>query len=321
MNSKEYYCSLDDVHHYLEKYGVAVVSDVVSKPECKKNANLAWKEFNKLTSEMENPIDKKNPATYKTIFEFYPLHAMLLQHFGIGHMQFVWNIRQNINVAKVFAKLWGCSTKELLCSFDGISFHMPPEITKRGWYKNNNWLHTDQSSLKPDLETIQGFVSLYDINENDASLCIYEGSHKYHQDFFKTFDIESKKDWFKLQNEEQYKYFVDKQCKQVCIKCKRGSLVLWDSRLFHQGIEPRKERTEANFRLIVYICMTPRDRAKEKDLLKKQKAFNELRMTTHNPHKPILFGKNPRTYGNELPSIVPIDKPKLSDLGETLAGF
>ena len=321
MNYKEYISNLDNVKENLEKYGIAVIPNILSNEECKKNANLAWKEFNVLTSKMNIPLDKKNPNSYKTILDFFPLHSMLLQHNSIGHMQFVWNVRQTINVAKVFAKIWDCSIEDLLSSFDGVSFHMPPEITNRGWYRGNDWLHTDQSSTKFNLETIQGFVSLYDINEYDASLCVHEGSHKYHKDFFDTFKIECKKDWFKLQNDEQYNYFVNKNCLKTCIKCKKGSLVLWDSRVFHQGIEPQKERTNPNFRLIVYVCMTNRNRSKEKDLKKKQKAFNELRMTTHCPHRPLLFSKNPRTYGKDLPDIVEIKKPILTELGKKLAGF
>ena len=54
---------------------------------------------------------------------------------------------------------------------------------------------------------------------------------------------------------------------------------------------------------------------------KKQKAFNEIRTTNHWPHKPKLFGKTPRTYGNELPLITSIEPPLLSELGMKLAGF
>jgi hypothetical protein len=54
---------------------------------------------------------------------------------------------------------------------------------------------------------------------------------------------------------------------------------------------------------------------------KKQKAFNEIRSTSHWPHKPKLFPKNPRTYGGPMPDITPIEKPILTELGRKLAGF
>ena len=98
-------------------------------------------------------------------------------------------------------------------------------------------------------------------------------------------------------------------------------MVLWDSRTIHCGTEPIKGRNKRKFRNVVYVCMIPRSLSNEKDLKKKRKAFNELRMTTHWPHKPKLFPINPRTYGGPLPNIVNIPEPKLTKLGKRLAGF
>lgn len=65
----------------------------------------------------------------------------------------------------------------------------------------------------------------------------------------------------------------------------------------------------------------PRHLASKKDIQKKQKAFNELRMTSHWPAKIKLFSKTPRTYGAKLPTITPIDKPVVGQLGLKLSGF
>ena len=54
---------------------------------------------------------------------------------------------------------------------------------------------------------------------------------------------------------------------------------------------------------------------------KKKKAFEEMRMTTHWPHKPKLFPKMPRTYGNVIPPVEDISPPVLTELGRKLAGF
>ena len=56
---------------------------------------------------------------------------MLLQHWKVGHSQFIWNLRQNPKIVNIFAKIWDCKQDELLTSFDGASFHLPSEITKR----------------------------------------------------------------------------------------------------------------------------------------------------------------------------------------------
>ena len=67
--------------------------------------------------------------------------------------------------------------------------------------------------------------------------------------------------------------------------------------------------------------MTPRRLSTEANLKKKRKAMEELRMTSHWPHKPKLFPVNPRTYGGELPNVTNIERPILSDIGRRLAGF
>ena len=321
MEYKSYYCDLEDVLEQLKKYGVAVIKNIINENECNEYINKAWKNFNTLTSKMKNPIQQDKPETWKTFYKLYPLHSMLLQHWGVGQWDFLWDIRCNKNVIDVFTKIWNCENNDLLTSFDGFSFHLPPEQTDRGWYRGNDWLHTDQSSEKKELYTVQGFVTLYNINKHDASLCIFEGSHKSHEAFFKDHNITIKKDWFRLEKKTQYEYLKNKGHEQKCVLAEKGSIILWDSRLFHQGIEPQREREIPNTRLIVYTCMTNRNRARPCDLKKKQKAFNEQRMTTHCPHKPILFSKTPRTYGNELPKITMLPKVKLNEIGKRLAGF
>lgn len=315
----KYSCTIENVSDTIDKYGVAVIENVISKEECVSLREQAWKEINDLTSCLEEPIDVNDPYTWNTLYDLFPIHSMLVQYFGVGHMQWIWNIRQNPNVVNVFSKLWNVDKEMLLTSFDGFSVHFPPEKTKRGWYRNN-WVHTDQSSFKKGRQCIQGFVNLYDVNEGDATLCILEKSHKFHESFFIDNEIEEKNDWYKIEK-EHYEYFANKGCERMGIKSKEGSIVLWDSRTFHQGIEPSKNRSKENFRLISYVCMMPRSFASAKDLEKKKKIFNELRMTTHWPHKPKMFPKNPRTYGKSLPLIYPVKPPTLNELGKKLAGF
>ena len=49
--------------------------------------------------------------------------------------------------------------------------------------------------------------------------------------------------------------------------------------------------------------MTPRILANQKELDKRKKAFNDLRMTSHWPHKVRLFPKYPQTYGKKIQNI------------------
>ena len=122
-----------------------------------------------------------------------------------------------------------------------------------------------------------------------------------------------------MKTEEQRDFY--KNCPVHCVKAKRGSLILWDSRTVHQGIESKKGRRKMNIREVIYVCYTPRSRANEKILKKKRKAFEDKRMTTHWPCKVTLFPKNPRTYGKSIPEIVQIPPPNLTNIGKKLAGF
>src|SRR6185437_16243661 len=155
----------------LDKYGVAVV-EVLGQKECESLRDQAWKEFEDLTL---GNIKKDDPNSWKNIYDLFPSHSMLIQHFQVGQMQWVWDCRQHPQVKRVFEILH--QEKDLLVSFDGISFHQPPEITKRGWFKGNYWFHSDQSPESKEY-SIQGLINLYPVNQGDASLAVYEGSHK-----------------------------------------------------------------------------------------------------------------------------------------------
>jgi hypothetical protein len=197
---------------------------------------------------------------------------------------------------------------------------MPPEVVKRGWNRNNTWYHTDQSFARNEFECVQSWVTGLDVNEGDATLAFLEGSNQFHAEVASKFSKTDSADWAKLSKEEET-YYVEKGCAYKKIKCPKGSMVFWDSRTIHCGSEAIKGRAKENLRAIAYLCYLPRSLCSKANIKKKQKAYNELRRTTHNPVKVKLFPKHPRTYGNPLPDIKPITEPILTKLGKYLAGF
>jgi GR25 family glycosyltransferase involved in LPS biosynthesis len=116
-------------------------------------------------------------------------------------------------------------------------------------------------------------------------------------------------------------FYKEKGCVAKCIKCPKGSMVLWDSRTIHCGLEPLKGRKTQNFRCVAYLCYMPRVLAKESQIIKKIKAFEEKRMTTHWPCNIKLFPKIPRTYGAEIPEITELPTPIINELGRRLVGY
>ena len=315
---EKYVCTTQTLKETLNIYGVAIIPDVISHSECEQMVSMIWDFFEHITSSWETPLNRNKKDTWREFYKLYPLHSMLIQYWGVGHAQVSWELRQKESIANIFAHLWNCTIEELLVSFDGLSFNLPPEVTKRGWNRNNTWYHTDQSFTNEKFSCVQSFITGLDINEYDATFSFYEGSHRLHRKFKNHFEITDKTNWYKLNRIEEQFY---SNCVKTCIKCPKGSLVLWDSRTIHCGIEASKQRTVPNFRAVVYLCYMPRKDSDKKNLIKKQKAFNELRSTTHYPHKIKLFAKNPRSYGNEMPVITPINKPILNEFGKKLAGF
>lgn len=304
----------------LEKYGVAIIPNVINAEQCTTMRTGMWESIEHITQNFEVPMKKDDVKTWKSFSQLFPLHSMLLQRYGISHSQYYWNLRQNTDIVDIFATLWNVNRDELLVSFDGLSLHLPPEQTGRGWYKNNNWMHVDQSYTRNNFECVQSFLTANEIREGDATLTFLEGSHNLHKKVGKKFKIEDKSDWYKL-NEKEYDYYLKKGCKEKCIKCPPGSLVLWSSQTVHAGKEPLKERKVENERCIIYLCYLPRERASQTNLKKKIKAFEEMRTCNHWPDKPKLFPVNPRTYGAKLPIIPSIEPPVLNNLGKRLAGY
>lgn len=317
---EKYYTNTNNLKETIKKYGVAIIPNVLSNEECIELVNKMWQYLEHITQNWEIPINRNECNTWKQIYELYPLHSMLIQHHNIGHAQFAWDARQNLKIVEIFANFWKCNSEELLVSFDGSSIHMPPELTNRGWFKGNLWYHSDQSFLRNDFECIQSFVSIFDINEGDSTLTFMEGSNNYHKDAAEEFSLNCKNEWYKI-NKNIEQFYFKKGCQYQKIKCPRGSMVFWDSRQIHCGVEPLKERPKENMRFVIYLCYMPRSMAKPSALKKKQKAFEELRTTNHCPHHPKLFSKYPRTYGAELKEITIINPPNVSQLGYKLAGF
>ena len=209
----------------------------------------------------------------------------IYKHHRAGHTRYAWHIRTRPRVQEVFKGLW--KTDELVVSFDG-SCYIPEECGG----KDNIWTHTDQGGKTHELTCYQGFVSLTD--NTNRTLVVYEGSHKLHKEYFEEQGITGTKNWIKIDHD----YLEKIGDKKRVLEVPAGSLVLWDSRTFHQNQYGGKDCKEK--RLVQYVSYLPKDaKGNSKAMTKKRlKYFKEQRTTSHWAYPISVNGLQPRTWGN-----------------------
>jgi hypothetical protein len=322
ITSKDLYATPETLRAVLEEYGVAIIPKVLNPEEIKQFNTGGSKMLSTITANFpDGPVSFEDETSWRRFYTLMPLHSMLLQHFEVGHSQHMWDVRQNPKVAGIFAKLWSVKPEELLVSFSGMSIHFPPEVTNRGWFRSNDWLHCDQDFRNSEFNSVQSWVTGYDITEEDATLRALLGSHKLHHQFYLKFkkQFNFTGNWHQFSTPEERQFYKD--CQEIAVACPAGSMVFWDSRTIHCGREPLKGRKQARIRHVGNICYTPRRLAKPTDLVKKRRYFLDHRTTRHTPHAPNVFSKMPRTFGRTLPTMGKLPDPVLTTLGKALAGF
>ena len=229
-------------------------------------------------------------------------HGIIKFH-EVGHQKHAWYIRTRENVQKVFKEIW--KTDEIVVSFDGCCY-IPADCKK----KDNTWTHTDQAPIKKGLKCIQGFVALTDNTER--TLVVYEGSHKLHEDYAKEYNLTSTKDWLLI----EHNYLEKISDKKKILNIKAGSLVLWDSRTFHQN----QYGSNNEERIVQYVSYLPRCNLTKKMLEKRQKYFTDKRTTSHWAYPVKVNGQQPQNYGDAKLKInySELVKPDLNELIEEI---
>lgn len=139
------------------------------------------------------------------------------------------------------------------------------------------------------VSTVQGLVSLLDVDASTGGLVVVPGSHKKHAELVR------------------YQYSEDNyvsvpasdpilELPKKLITCRAGDLVLWDSRCVHCNAPGRRDlrpvlnasesasATVELLRMVAYICMTPKAKASEEVLSQRREAYQGRLTTSHWPH-------------------------------------
>jgi ectoine hydroxylase-related dioxygenase (phytanoyl-CoA dioxygenase family) len=267
---------------------------------------------------IENVLTEEEVATAVSYFrEWFASHPQIegvhskisphgiIKYHEVGHQKHAWYIRTRQNVQNVFKNIW--KTEDVVVSYDGCCY-IPADCKK----KDKTWTHTDQAPVKKGLKCIQGFVAL--TSNTERTLVVYEGSHKLHEEYAKQYNLTSTKDWLLIQQE-----YLDKivDSRRV-LNIKAGSLVLWDSRTFHQNQYGNASCGEE--RIVQYVSYLPRCNLTKKMLEKRQKYFIDKRTTSHWAYPVKVNGLQPQNYGDKTLEInySELVKPDLEELLEEI---
>tara|TARA_B100001094_G_scaffold281084_1_gene292309 strand:+ start:116 stop:979 length:864 start_codon:yes stop_codon:yes gene_type:complete len=261
---------MESIKSELETKGYCILPNILSNEEVKLAIDMfrKWQNTIPYHNKIHNTIDPHG------IYKFHE----------VGHQEHAWYIRTRPILINVYKYLW--NTNELVVSFDG-SCYISKNLTKI----DNIWTHTDQCSNSDGLKCYQGFVAL--TSNKHRTLVVYEGSHKLHKQYFKDRNICNNSNWNKIDID----YLKSIKDKKRILDVKEGSLVLWDSRTFHQNQygEPNSEE-----RIVQYVCYLPKNSPNNNNnqTKKRKKYFEDRRTTSHWPYPIRVNGKQPQTYGD-----------------------
>lgn len=305
--------TIDPLLLKLRADGYAVVPAIISD----EHIEILHQSFWTWISGFGTGIRREDPSSWKTS-NWPPSIRGLIQHYGIGHAKFVWELREFLSVRKVFATIHGLDdsketkTKtQLVVSFDGACLSKA-ETTKVDPVKNS-WAHMDQGP-KTTGNMVQGLMSLTQAGPGRGGLICYKNSHKLHTDFFMRFPEMVAKigsnDWVKLEQKHKDWYFR-RGCIETQVEAPPGSLILWYSKTVHWAARPVKSYPLP--RAAIYLCYQPRRDGTEKQLKKKREVFAARRMTSHWPLKSKMFATRMRDWGDETLKIRFPDQPTIRD--------
>lgn len=287
---------MNTIKQKFEQDGYAIIPNILNKSEIDEYIL----EFNKWRQQIQNIDELHNTIHYHGIFKY----------FEVGHQRFAWLLRTNQKIQNIFKYLW--DTDELVVSFDGCCYY-PSNYQGKEQY----WIHSDQSGLKKGLQCIQSFMSL--TSNVERTFVLYKGSHKLHEHYCELYKKDNPSDW----NPIEQTYVETIQNKKKILRVDAGSLVIWDSRTFHQntcGPEHCKEE-----RLVQYLCFLPKNNIiNDLEMQKlRLKCFKNIRTTNHYPYPMTAIPSQPNTYNYHNDKNIYIDYdnlplPSLSDLHDNI---
>lgn len=266
----------------LERDGYVVVPHVVPQSSCNAFVESAWSWL----ESFPNGFKRDDRSTWTA--EHLPSghEKGLYNRYSVNHEAFVWKIRTEPGILKVFEQVWG--TDDLIASFDGMNISLPvnPETGRVDVEETKPWEHIDQDPRTiEEFQLYQGIANLSENGPDDGGLVVLSGSHRLHKQHFdsiggfrKDSDLGQGQNGYNFEQEDA-DWYRQQGCREVKVCANAGDLILWDSRTIHWNTNP----TGAQTRFVTYVCYCPRNLMSEEELARKQGVFESRKGTTHWP--------------------------------------
>ena len=289
------------VFESLREHGYVVIPAILTPEECTALQTEVWAWLESLgMGILRDDVDTWKPQQWISM-----IHG-IIKGYGIGQQEFMWKVRTNKRVQRVFRKLWG--TKQLVCSFDGMSLHRPKEFvpsikgaTKRAnAYKPTDWMHVDHTPENKN-ESVQSFVSLYENTVEDGCFMVYDGSHKLFDEFFALKQVKPLNNWYRY-TPEDHVWMQERGCKLVRVAAPIGSMVLWNSKTVHSSAYAMEDRARPTMRMVLYACMVPRSCVSAKTQITRRNFVMNGFTSSHSPITPKkneVVPRHPMLKGEE----------------------
>jgi len=301
----------------LQRDGAVVIPGVMSPEECQ----AIHKQMLELNRSWNPALVPEKPSVWDANNRIPGVHGLCQ---FLGQEQFLWDVRQNERVARVFAEMHGnCKPHDLICSMDGYRFLLHGRN-----YKPGHWAHVDEvyrpAEVKPlpaDFLCVQGSVAICSSEDDaDGDFVFWRGSHRIHERYFKSKPELLRKfktvdNWHRFEEQELIAIARDARpylvvsdsakyqaepfvLERVRVRRPAGAMVLWYSRTIHMSDPPQP--ASQHDAAAVFVCYAPRSLALKGDLAKHIKLFETRRTSSHWPIAYLkAFSAKPRSFNAE----------------------
>jgi hypothetical protein len=262
------------LHAVMEKFGCALVSDVVSKEECAALERL-WEED--LTSIISH--DDSNPAAVaaltKNVVHNWNLNTMPLGrssalNYGLPHGKLAWTVRLHKNVKSVYSALYN-GESDLCVGTDAVFFENRPLMKPEAEIKESLWPHVDHNvhlGSEAEWDEYQSVLYVWPTDESTSTTVVWPESHSSSN---KTCPPHINNGHFVPLAPELHDEFAAHSRRA---RVPAGAMFIWNSRTVHQGWSHGP-------RLAVPVCFEPKGRRTDEALQRKITFAMQGRPTTH----------------------------------------